>query len=82
MTLLLKVFSALRIYGTWNRSWRPALPVLIVALVVPVSNIVCYIVYLKRRNDNCLPSINTEFPFQHRMLFGNHRCTAAGRTSH
>ncbi|KAI0948150.1 hypothetical protein AcW1_009742 [Taiwanofungus camphoratus] len=40
------VFSALRIYGTWNRSWRPALPVLIVALVVPVSNIYQYSISL------------------------------------
>ena len=34
------VFSAGRIYAIWGRNWRPALLVLLVGLLVPVTNLV------------------------------------------
>lgn len=36
------VFATLRIYAIWGCDWRPAAPVLILALVAPIFNIVIY----------------------------------------
>ncbi|EKM56875.1 uncharacterized protein PHACADRAFT_254235 [Phanerochaete carnosa HHB-10118-sp] len=36
---IVAAFTALRVYAIWNRDWRPALPVLLLALVSPVVNI-------------------------------------------
>ncbi|KAI0646125.1 hypothetical protein C8Q79DRAFT_648169 [Trametes meyenii] len=32
------LFATLRVYAIWSRDWRPALPVLLLALVAPVGN--------------------------------------------
>ncbi|KAI0746558.1 hypothetical protein C8Q80DRAFT_779020 [Daedaleopsis nitida] len=34
-TLVVALFVTLRVYATWSRDWRPALPVLVLALVTP-----------------------------------------------
>ncbi|KAJ3012698.1 hypothetical protein NUW54_g1796 [Trametes sanguinea] len=35
-----RAFATLRVYAVWSRDWRPALPVLVLALMTPVSNLV------------------------------------------
>ncbi|KAI0667235.1 hypothetical protein C8Q78DRAFT_982722, partial [Trametes maxima] len=38
------VFSALRVYAVWNKDWRPFVVVLVIALSIPVTNMVMSIV--------------------------------------
>ncbi|KAH8083298.1 hypothetical protein BXZ70DRAFT_958347 [Cristinia sonorae] len=39
---VLAAFFSLRIYATWGRDWRPAVPILLLALVSPVANVWIY----------------------------------------
>ncbi|KAI9058035.1 hypothetical protein FKP32DRAFT_1614990 [Trametes sanguinea] len=38
-TFIVAAFATLRVYAVWSRDWRPALPVLVLALMTPVSNL-------------------------------------------
>ncbi|TCD68167.1 hypothetical protein EIP91_011445 [Steccherinum ochraceum] len=40
--LVFALFFSLRIYATWGRDWRPALPILLLALVPPATNLYQY----------------------------------------
>ncbi|THH26493.1 hypothetical protein EUX98_g7694 [Antrodiella citrinella] len=37
-SLIFALFFSLRIYATWGRDWRPALPIFLLALVPPAAN--------------------------------------------
>ncbi|KAI0353399.1 hypothetical protein OH77DRAFT_627554 [Trametes cingulata] len=37
-TFIVALFASLRVYAIWSRDWRPALPVLLLALITPASN--------------------------------------------
>ncbi|TFK90096.1 hypothetical protein K466DRAFT_574426 [Polyporus arcularius HHB13444] len=37
-TFIVAVFVTLRVYATWSRDWRPALPILALALLTPAAN--------------------------------------------
>ncbi|KAI0711554.1 hypothetical protein C8Q76DRAFT_785329 [Earliella scabrosa] len=38
-TFIVALFFTLRVYATWSRDWRPALPILVLALVTPAANL-------------------------------------------
>jgi len=40
--LVFALFFSMRIYATWGRDWRPALPILLLALVPPAANLYIY----------------------------------------
>ncbi|KAI0777478.1 hypothetical protein BD413DRAFT_467412, partial [Trametes elegans] len=38
-TFIVALFATLRVYATWSRDWRPALPILVLSLVTPAADI-------------------------------------------
>ncbi|KAI0367208.1 hypothetical protein BV20DRAFT_950669 [Pilatotrama ljubarskyi] len=37
-TFIVALFASLRVYAIWSRDWRPALPILLLALITPAAN--------------------------------------------
>ncbi|RPD79339.1 hypothetical protein L226DRAFT_455307, partial [Lentinus tigrinus ALCF2SS1-7] len=38
-SFIVAIFVTLRVYATWSRDWRPALPILALALLTPAANL-------------------------------------------
>lgn len=81
-TLLIDAaFPALRIYATWCRDWRPAIPILILSLVSPILTLYYYInsvtTVAPPPYGGCAIDLRISSDAYNKIIYTNRACTTA-----